>query len=136
METSNMPGRILVVDDEPDAAKLFRRRFRGELRRGEYEIDFAHSGAEALEKLEDRVRDNAVLVVSDVAMPGMTGFELLQQIKQRWPELRVVMMTAFGDGETRRRAVGMGADDLFAKPIDFTLFKEGLRRLVVQGEAI
>lgn len=131
-----MPGRILVVDDEPDAVDLFRRRFRGELRRGEYEIDFALSGMEALEKLEEWVLDNAILVVSDVAMPGMTGFELLQEIKQRWPRLRVVMMTAFGDGETRRRAVSMGADDLFSKPIDFTLFKEGIRWLAAPGEAV
>lgn len=131
-----MASHILVVDDERDAFELFRRRFRGELKRGEYEIEFAISGSEALDKLEEQGSDKTLLVVSDIAMPGMTGLELLQEIKGRWPLLRVLIMTAFGDEETRQRAISLGADDLFSKPVDFGMFKDTVRRLAMPGETV
>jgi CheY-like chemotaxis protein len=104
-----MSVSILVVDDEPDVADLFRQRFRREARKGTYVMHFAASGAEALDRLAREIQPALVAVLSDINMPGMDGLELLGQIKQRRPNLPVVMVTAFGDDERRRRARELGA---------------------------
>jgi CheY-like chemotaxis protein len=104
-----MSVSILVVDDEPDVADLFRQRFRRESRQGKYIIHFAASGAEALDRLAEEIQPVLVAVLSDINMPGMNGLELLGEIKQRRPELPVMMVTAYGDDERRRRALELGA---------------------------
>src|ERR1700741_2597564 len=93
---------ILVVDDEPDVADLFRQRFRREARDGTYAMHFAQSGEAALEKLDDGIEPQLIVILSDINMPGMDGLTLLHQIKQRWPEIPVMMVTAYGDDERRR----------------------------------
>ena len=102
-----MSVSILVVDDEPDVAELFRQRFRREARQGTYVMHFAASGEEALEKLDDGIRPELIVILSDINMPGMDGLTLLNRIKQRWPEIPVMMVTAYGDDEptaARRRS--------------------------------
>ena len=89
-----MSVSILVVDDEPDVADLFRQRFRRESRQGKYVVHFAASGAEALNRLEGEIKAALVAVLSDINMPGMDGLELLGKIKQRRPDLPVMMVTA------------------------------------------
>jgi CheY-like chemotaxis protein len=106
---------ILVVDDEPDVADMFRQRFRREARQGTYVMHFATSGAEAL-KLEGEIKPALVAVLSDINMPGMDGLELLGEIKQRRPDLPVMMVTAYGDDERRRRARELGAFEFITKP--------------------
>src|SRR3954467_2380405 len=87
---------ILVVDDEPDVAELFRQRFRRETRQGTYVMHFAASGAEALNWLSQVIEPALIAVLSDINMPGMDGLELLAEIKQRFPGLPVMMVTAYG----------------------------------------
>src|SRR5258708_39668520 len=97
-----MSVSILVVDDEPDVAELFRQRFRREARQGTYVMHFAASGAEALDRLAGGNQPALVALLSYINMPGMGGLELLGQIKHRRPHLPVMMVTAYGDGERRR----------------------------------
>jgi CheY-like chemotaxis protein len=120
---------ILVVDDEPDVADLFRQRFRREARQGTYVMHFAGSGEEALHKLADGIRPELIATLSDINMPGMDGLELLHEIKQRWPELPVMMVTAYGDDERQRRAAEYGAAEFLTKPVDFELLKTRLSQL-------
>ena len=124
-----MSFSILVVDDEPDVADLFRQRFRREARQGTYVLHFAVSGEEALDKLADSVRPELIVILSDINMPGMDGLSLLREIKTRRPDLPVMMVTAYGDDERRRRAQEAGAFQFLSKPVDFDLLKEELRRL-------
>ena len=124
-----MSVSILVVDDEPDVAELFRQRFRGETRQGKYVLHYAASGAEALDRLAGEIEPPLVAVLSDINMPDMDGLELLGEIKQRFPDLPVMMVTAYGDDERRRRAAEYGAADFLAKPVDFEHLKAQLRQL-------
>jgi CheY-like chemotaxis protein len=124
-----MSVSILVVDDEPDVAELFRQRFRREARQGKYVMHFAGSGEEALEKLNDGIRPQLIVILSDINMPGMDGLALLGEIKKRSPELPVMMVTAYGDDERRRRADEHGAAEFITKPVDFEMLKERLRQL-------
>jgi len=124
-----MSVSILVVDDEPDVADLFRQRFRRETRQGKYVMHFATSGVEALDRLAEEIRPALVAVLSDINMPGMDGLELLGEIKQRRPDLPVMMVTAYGDDERKRRARKLGAIEFITKPVDFDRLKEQLRQL-------
>jgi CheY-like chemotaxis protein len=124
-----MSFSILVVDDEPDVAEMFRQRFRREARQGTYVLHFAASGEEALDKLADGVRPELIVILSDINMPGMDGLSLLRTIKTRRPELPVMMVTAYGDEERRRQAEEAGARQFLTKPVDFDLLKQELRRL-------
>ena len=124
-----MSVSILVVDDEPDVAELFRQRFRREARQGAYVLHFCYSAEDALAKLDDGIRPELIGILSDINMPGMDGLALLREIKQRWPELPVMMVTAYGDGERRRRAGEYGATEFLTKPVDFEMLKERLREL-------
>jgi CheY-like chemotaxis protein len=120
---------ILIVDDEPDVAQLFRQRFRREARQGTYVLHFAASGEEALDKLSNGVRPELIVILSDINMPGMDGLTLLREIKQRRPDLPVMMVTAYGDDERRRRANEYGAAEFITKPVDFDLLKLQLQHL-------
>jgi len=120
---------ILVVDDEPDVAEPFRQRFRRESREGTYVMHFAGSGEAALEKLTDGIEPSLIVILSDINMPGMDGLELLREIKQRLPDLPVMMVTAYGDDERRRRASELGAFEFITKPVDFDQLKAQLQRL-------
>jgi CheY-like chemotaxis protein len=120
---------ILVVDDEPDVADLFRQRFRREARQGTHVKHFAASGAEALDRLAGEIQPTLIAVVTDINMPGMDGLELLAAIKQRFPNLPVMMVTAYGDDDQRRRARELGAFEFIVKPVDFDQLKEQLRHL-------
>jgi DNA-binding NtrC family response regulator len=112
---------ILVVDDEPDLETLFRQRFRKDIRAGRFEMRFAQSARAALEQIGRAEGALLILILSDINMPGMSGLELLPQAKALRPDVPVILITAYGDAETRRRAMEGGADSLITKPIDFTL---------------
>jgi CheY-like chemotaxis protein len=120
---------ILVVDDEPDVADLFRQRFRREARQGTFVMHFAASGTEALDRLAEEIQPALAAVLSDINMPGMDGLQLLSEIKQRRPDLPVMMVTAYGDDERRRRAAELGAVEFITKPVDFDHLKEQLPQL-------
>jgi len=124
-----MSVSILVVDDEPDVADLFRQRFRREARQGTYLLHFANTGEEALDKLAGGIEPPLIVILSDINMPGMDGLALLHEIKTRRPDLPVIMVTAYGDDERRRRATEYGAAEFFIKPVDFDFLKAQLRQL-------
>jgi two-component system, response regulator, stage 0 sporulation protein F len=124
-----MSVSILVVDDEPDVAELFRQRFRREAREGTYVLHYAASGEQALDLLEDGIEPTLIVILSDINMPGMDGLTLLGEIKSRFPDLPVIMVTAYGDDERRRRAVEYGAAEFITKPVDFDFLKHQLRQL-------
>jgi CheY-like chemotaxis protein len=112
---------ILVVDDEPDVEVLFRQHFRRDLRAERFTMDFAQSGAQALEKIGSAGDASLILILSDINMPGMTGLDLLPQAKALRPDVPVIMITAYGDADTKRTALERGADALLTKPIDFLM---------------
>jgi len=120
--------KVLIVDDEKDIQPLFQQRFRKEIRGGEVEFEFAFSGEEALEYLQEN-KHEAVLILSDINMPGMSGLELLDQIKRKFnqPPPVVMMITAYGDAENFNQAMELGADDFVTKPVDFKLLKEKIK---------
>jgi CheY-like chemotaxis protein len=124
-----MTVSIPVVDDESDVAELFRQRFRREVRQGTYAMHFANSGEDALEKLRDGIAPTLRVILSDINMPGMDGLTLLREVKARRPDLPVMMVTAYGDDERRRRAEELGATEFITKPVDFDLLKAQLREL-------
>ena len=133
-----MSVSIMVVDDEPDVAELFRQRFRREVRECQYVMHFAASAEEALGKLDDGVRPELIVVLSDINMPGMDGLGLLQEVKRRNAGLPVIMVTAYGDDERRRRASEYGAAEFVTKPVDFDNLKRQLLQLApprAQAEA-
>ena len=124
-----MSVSILVVDDETDVADLFRQRFRREARDGTYVMHFANSGDEALQLLDEAIEPDLLAILSDINMPGMDGLQLLGEIRQRFPDLPVMMVTAYGDNGRRQRASELGAVEFITKPVDFDQLKERLRQL-------
>jgi CheY-like chemotaxis protein len=114
---------ILVVDDEPDIELLFRQQFRRELRTGRFTMEFAQSAPAALQRISDAKNVTLILILSDINMPGMSGLELLPKAKAARPDVPVIMITAYGDAETRRRALESGAESLLTKPIDFGILR-------------
>jgi CheY-like chemotaxis protein len=114
---------ILVVDDEPDVEALFRQQFRRDLRAGRYTMEFAQSAPAALDCISAAGDASLILILSDINMPGMSGLELLPKAKAARPDVPVIMITAYGDAETKRKALEKGADALFTKPIDFAMLR-------------
>jgi len=110
---------ILVVDDEPDVELLFRQQFRHDLRAGRFTMDFAQSAGMALARINDAREQSLILILSDINMPGMSGLELLPKAKAMRPDVPIIMITAYGDAETKRKALENGAEALLTKPIDF-----------------
>jgi CheY-like chemotaxis protein len=121
--------KVLVVDDEKDMQTLFEQRFRKEIKSGEMDFAFASSGGEALDYL-NRQNHQFVLILSDINMPGMSGLELLHEIKHKYktPPPKVMMITAYGDEYNYKQAMSLGADDFLTKPLDFTALKEKLKK--------
>jgi len=124
-----MSVSILVVDDEADVAELFRQQFRREVRQGHYVMHFAQSADEALGKLADGIRPELIVILSDINMPGMDGLGLLRKVKEQHADLAVIMVTAYGDDERRRKASELGASEFVTKPVDFDLLKQQLQQL-------
>ena len=114
---------ILVVDDEPDVETLFRQQFRRELRAERFSMEFAQSALIALERIAKAGDESLILILSDINMPGMSGLEMLPRVRQLRPDVPVIMITAYGDAETRRKAIEGGASGLLTKPIDFALLR-------------
>jgi len=115
---------ILVVDDEPDVELLFRQRFRQDVRAGRFAMEFAQSAIAALQRITDVGGAPLILILSDINMPGMSGLELLPKAKAARPDVPVIMITAYGDAETKRKALEQGAAGLLTKPIDFEVLRE------------
>lgn len=121
--------KILFVDDERDVEALFRQKFRKEIKSGELELSFAFSGDDALNLLGSDNPPKFVYVFSDINMPGMSGLELLENIKDRFPQIQVSMISAYGDTENYNKAIKSGAKGFFTKPVDFESLKTEIREL-------
>ena len=124
---------ILVVDDEPDVEVLFRQQFRRDLRSGRFVMEFAQSAPEALQHIGDAQGVSLILILSDINMPGMTGLELLPKAKAMRPDVPVIMITAYGDEDTKRAALERGAENLLTKPIDFAALRSEIDTRIAQA---
>jgi CheY-like chemotaxis protein len=124
---------VLVVDDEPDVEALFRQQFRRDLRAQRFIMDFANSASDALARIAGTIEQSLILILSDINMPGMTGLEMLPKVREMRPHVPVIMITAYGDPETKRKAIASGATGLLTKPIDFTLLREEIDTRVQQA---
>ena len=122
---------ILVVDDEPDVEALFRQQFRRDLRAGRFVMEFAQSAPAALQRIGDA--EGVSLILSDINMPGMTGLELLPKAKALRPDVPVIMITAYGDADTKRKALEGGAETLLTKPIDFVALRSEIDTRIEQA---
>jgi CheY-like chemotaxis protein len=129
-----MNALILVVDDEPDIEMLFRQHFRRDLRARRFDMEFASSAQDALDVIGKENGRKIILLLSDINMPGMSGLDLLPTVKQARPDLPVIMITAYGDPETRRMAVERGADGLLTKPLEFTVLRAEIDARVTERE--
>lgn len=127
-----MTVSVLVVDDEPDLEVLFRQQFRRELRAQRFVMDFAGSAAQALNRISDTGEQTLILILSDVNMPGMNGLEMLPELRARRPDVPVIMITAYGDAETRKTALERGAQALLTKPIDFGEVRQAIEARLEQ----
>ena len=114
---------VLVVDDEPDVEALFRQQFRRDLRAERFVMDFANSAPAALSHIAAATAQSLILILSDINMPGMTGIEMLPKAREICPDVPIIMITAYGDADTRRKALESGANGLLTKPIDFALLR-------------
>jgi CheY-like chemotaxis protein len=121
---------ILVVDDEPDVEMLFRQQFRRELRAGHFTMEFTQSARGALQCIAEAQAASLILILSDINMPEMSGLELLPKAKAARPDVPVIMITAYGDADTKRKAMEGGAEALFTKPIDFSLLRSEIETRV------
>jgi YesN/AraC family two-component response regulator len=126
----NTPMKFLVVDDERDVEMLFKQKFRKEIRSGQIDLQFAFSGKEALEVLNDQAPPEVMYIFSDINMPGMSGLELLDEVKQKFPSIHVSMISAYGDSDYQKKAMDSGAKEFFTKPIDFSSLKDELNRVI------
>jgi CheY-like chemotaxis protein len=124
---------ILVVDDEPDVEVLFRQQFRRDLRSGRFVMEFAQSAPAALQRIGDAQGVSLILILSDINMPGMTGLELLPKAKAMRPDVPVIMITAYGDEDTKRKALEGGAETLLTKPIDFVALRSEIDTRIAQA---
>jgi CheY-like chemotaxis protein len=114
---------VLVIDDEPDVEALFRQHFRRELRAGTFSMEFARSAPAALQRINETELSSPVLILSDVNMPEMSGLDLLPRARAARPDVPIIMITAYGDTETERKALAGGAEALLTKPIDFAALR-------------
>ena len=126
---------VLVVDDEPDVEALFRQQFRRDLREQRFVMDFAISAADALSRIANPIEQTLILILSDINMPGMTGLEMLPKVREMRPDVPIVMITAYGDPETKRKAIERGAEGLLTKPIDFTSLRLEIDRRLKSSPA-
>jgi CheY-like chemotaxis protein len=125
---------VLVVDDEPDVEALFRQQFRRDLRAQRFIMDFAVSAPDALTRIAGPIEQTLILILSDINMPGMTGLEMLPKVREMRPDVPIIMITAYGDAETKRKAIEGGATGLLTKPIDFTLLREEIDTRLGQAQ--
>ena len=128
-----MTAYILVVDDEPDVESMFRQQFRRDLKSGLFSMEFAPSASAALVRAADIADPSLILILSDINMPGMSGLEMLPKVRARRPEVPVIMITAYGDAETRRKAIENGAVGLLTKPIDFAVLRHEIDNRIGQA---
>ena len=119
----NLNLLVLVVDDEPDVEVLFRQQFRRDLRAGRFSMEFAQTASMALQRITDAGDQSLILILSDINMPEMSGLELLPKAKALRPDVPVIMITAYGDAETKRKALENGAEAFLTKPIDFVVLR-------------
>jgi CheY-like chemotaxis protein len=114
----------IAVDHEAAAVARDRRDGQRDLRAQRFVMDFAQSAADALSRISNNVERSLILILSDISMPGMTGLEMLPKAKAIRPEVPVIMVTAYGEPDTRRKALENGATGLLTKPIDFALLRQ------------
>ncbi len=122
--------RILVVDDEKDVELLFKQKFRREVKSKKLDLVFAFSGQEALDLLATNDPPKVVYIFSDINMPGMTGLELLDIVREKYPRIKVSMISAYGDQQNYEKAIKSGAKEFFTKPIDFDSLKKEINSLI------
>ncbi len=131
VESAERPAKVLVVDDEPDVEVLMRQRFRRQLRDSAYEMLFATSGEDALEKL--RQHPDMDVVLCDINMPRMDGLTFLSRVGEVNPLVKVIIVSAYSDMSNLRTAMNRGAFDFLVKPINFQDLESTLTKALKQA---
>lgn len=111
---------VLVVDDDPSTRRLYRFL----LLNGGYTVIEAEDGLIALDQL---AHYHCPLVITDMNMPRMDGIELIRAIRRDYPEVYVILVTAFGTPDTEKQARRSGANEYLAKPFDFSEMEARVR---------
>jgi len=124
---------ILVVDDEEDVEELFRQQFRRDIRVGRFTMQFAQSAPTALQLIAEASEAKIILILSDINMPGMSGLDLLPKAKAVRPDVPIIMITAYGDPDTERKALENGAEALLTKPVDFAALRSEIDSRIEQA---
>ena len=122
--------KILAVDDEPDVESLLTQSFRKHIRSGEFEFVFAYDGIEALKRLQEQRELDVILL--DINMPVMDGLTFLAQLQETSSDLRVVMVSAYGDMSNIRLSMNRGAYDFIMKPVDMTDLETTIRKTAAE----
>jgi CheY-like chemotaxis protein len=124
---------ILVVDDEPDVQSLFRQQLRRDICSGRFIMEFATSASDALDRAKTIADPWLILILSDINTPGMTGLEMLPKVTAARPNVPVIMIMAYGDDATRKKAAELGAAGLLTKPIDFGALRQKIDQRLEQA---
>lgn len=119
----------MIVDDEQDIQLLFRQKFRKELKQEQIKLYFAYSAEEAIAYLQNHHINCLSVILTDINMPGMNGLEMLKVIKDNYPDLKVIVVTAYDDENHYLTAKNYGADDYIVKPIEFEQLKNKILNL-------
>ena len=115
--------KFLIVDDEPDVVNQVKDLF--ELRN--YAVITATSGEKALELVK---KENPNIIILDIRMPGITGMDVLKEVRKNYPKMRVIMLTGVEDDATRQMAMGLGASGYLTKPYSYSELLDMSRKLI------
>jgi two-component system, response regulator, stage 0 sporulation protein F len=115
---------MLIVDDETDTEFLFTQNFKDEVKSKKIALFFCKSAESCLEMLEqNKTRIHIILILSDINMPGINGFDLLKKITQTYPKTSVFMLISYGNIENTIKAWHYGAEEIIVKPLNFLNLK-------------
>lgn len=128
MNDTNTPIQLIAVDDESDAKLLYDYFFRAPVEEGKLELTFISESEDFLKKVV-KLRSSKTVVLLDINMPGISGIDLLKKINSQFPEIKVVMVSAYSENSTRRKCLDLGAEDYIEKPVDFDALKSKILSL-------
>jgi DNA-binding response OmpR family regulator len=127
LKNHNHIVRILVIEDDEEMMSLLKDFLEDE----GFETDSVSNGSDAFRKLVKELFD---LIITDIRMPGLTGLDILPGIKKLQPQASIIVITAFGSEEVRRRSFEKGATGYLEKPIHFNKLRTLIHEMIPSKE--